>query len=385
MKPLERLLALAASCSLCLAAGAAAAPIKPWERLKDQASILEINHHYGQSIAMYKQALRLVPASDQLTRLQVLCALADCYKKVLDGENTCAVLDQIEELARAMQKAGKLDMEAQFSLGFLLDDLDRGIPYVGPGGDAQKRLKASRLIQGRMLKLTRSVMPGRLTPPRMLSIARVSLADGDLRVAEAQLVEYMKTLPESSPFLPDFVGSLAACRARQGKPESISALLKSLEKKGGKIYARRELARYYYWSADYQAAFKVLDEGVQLLGPRPDVRQLEELYTLKLKLSLDSGNGKMAEAVCNRRVTYLKSRRKQYPELYKTAVKDLYEVVKVVRPGSEGSVLVGSGIEPDEILRPQAEMFITDKDRAELQKVNALRRSVKPGGYSVKP
>ncbi|HND08098.1 MAG TPA: hypothetical protein PL012_20620, partial [Candidatus Obscuribacter sp.] len=178
--PPGRLLAIAALGSLCLAAGVAAAPTKPWERLKDQASILEVNHHYSQSIELYKQALRLVPAADELCRLQILCALADCYKKVLDGENTCAVLDQIEVLAKTMQTNGKLGMEAQFSLGFLLDDLDRGLPYVSPGGDARKRLKASRLIQGHVLKLTRSVMPGRLTPPRMLSIARVSVADGDL-------------------------------------------------------------------------------------------------------------------------------------------------------------------------------------------------------------
>ncbi|MDX1988633.1 MAG: hypothetical protein SFV17_18255 [Candidatus Obscuribacter sp.] len=369
----ERLLALAALCSLCLAAGVAAAPTKPWERLKDQASILEINHHYSQSIELYKHALRLVPAADELTRLQILCALADCYKKVLDGENTCAVLDQIEVLAKAMQAKGKLGMEAQFSLGFLLDDLDRGLPYVDPGGDAQKRFKASRMIQGRVLKLTRSVMPGRLTPPRMLSIARVSLADGDLRAAETQLLEFMKTLPENSPFRPDFVGSLAACRARQGKPEAISTLLKSLEKKGGKIYARRELARYYYWSADYPAAFKVLDEAVILLGPRPDVRQLEEIYALKLRLSLDSGNFKMSEQICNKRISSLQPWRKQYPDLYKTAVTDLYSLLKVVRPADAARVLASSGLGPDEIMKPQAEMFITERDRLEMEKAKGLK------------
>ncbi|MBI5172438.1 MAG: hypothetical protein HY986_06090 [Candidatus Melainabacteria bacterium] len=368
-----RLLTLAALCSLCLKAGVAAAPAKPWERLKDQASILEINHHYSQSIELYKHALRLVPAADELTRLQILCALADCYKKVLDGENTCAVLDQIEVLARAMQRVGKLGMEAQFSLGFLLDDLDRGIPYVGPGGDAQKRFKASRMIQGRVLKLTRSVMPGRLTPPRMLSIARVSVADGDLQAAEGQLLEFMKTLPENSPFRADFVGSLAACRARQGKPEAISTLLKSLEKKGGKIYARRELAKYYYWSADYPAAFKVLDEAVILLGPRPDVRQLEELYALKLKLSLDSGNFKMSEEICNKRIDNLKPCRKQYPDLYKTAVTDLYSLVKVVRPGDAPRVLASSGLAADEIMKPQAEMFITERDRQEMEQAKVLK------------
>ncbi|HMW88656.1 MAG TPA: hypothetical protein PLC15_00190 [Candidatus Obscuribacter sp.] len=371
--PPGRLLAIAALGSLCLAAGVAAAPTKPWERLKDQASILEVNHHYSQSIELYKQALRLVPAADELCRLQILCALADCYKKVLDGENTCAVLDQIEVLAKTMQTNGKLGMEAQFSLGFLLDDLDRGLPYVSPGGDARKRLKASRLIQGHVLKLTRSVMPGRLTPPRMLSIARVSVADGDLQAAEAQLVEFMKTLPANSPFRPDFVGSLAACRARQGKPEAISALLKSLEKKGGKIYARRELAKYYYWSADYPAAFKVLDEAVTLLGPRPDVGQLEELLASKLKLSQDSGNVKMSEEICNKRIHNLRPCRKQYPDLYRTAVTDLYSLVKVVRPADAARVLASSGLDADEIMKPQAEMFITERDRLEMEKAKGLK------------
>ncbi len=379
MKCAARLFAISALCSLSLAAPLAAAPVKPWERLRDQASILEINHHYSRSIELYRQALGLIPAVDELSRLQVLCALADCYKKVLDGEKACATLDQIEALARSMQSGGRLGMEAQFSLGILLDDLDRGIPYVKNVNDFHKRLQASRLVQRRALSLTRSLMPSRLTPSRMLSIARLSVADGDLQRAEALLREFMKDLPHNSRFRPDFVGNLAACQARQGRSEAIVALLKSLEKQGGRIYARRELARYYFWSADYQAAFNVLDEAVQLLGPKPPVGQLEELYALKLKLSLDCGNVKMAEEVCNKRIANLRPCRGQYPDLYKTAVTDLYELVKVVRPGEEARIPAASGLAPAEFLKPQAEMFITEKDRAELERIKGMKQSGPPG------
>lgn len=375
MKCAARLFAISALCSLCLAAPLAAAPVKPWERLRDQASMLEINHHYSRSIELYRQALGLIPAVDELSRLQVLCALADCYK----SEKACATLDQIEALSRSMQSGGRLGMEAQFSLGVSLDDSDRGIPYAKNVNDFQKRLQASRLIQVRALSLTRSLLPSRLTLSLLLNIARLSVADGDLRRAEALLREFMQTLPDNSRFRPDFVGSLAACQARQGKKEAIAALLKSLEKQGGKIYARRELAKYYYWSADYQAAFKVLDEAVQLLGPKPQPGQLDELYALKLKLSLDCGNVKMAEEICNKRIANLRPCRGQYADLYKTAATDLYELVKVVRPGEEARIPAASGLAPAEFMKPQAEMFITEKDRAELEKIKGMKQSGPPG------
>lgn len=347
---------------------------------RELAKRSEYDHNYQAAEKLYARAQIGLPDSALDSKIPLMCARAGCLIDLERFEDCFKQIDSLLDLSVFLKKQNQsLKAETLDSLFFLTEALEN---HKAPNLSARELLVLETTCAAKVRQIYLTYFPDGYNLGKEVRYCRTYVANDKIAEGLAELERFKRSTKLSTDEQVEIDRFIAAAALRTGDAKRWQAIeARLLLKHGGKRYlVARDLAKYNFWSANYDFGLAAIDAGIaaakadKSLSTLARVKIIDELRVFKIKYYADRGDSEKTFVACRDRYLALKTYGSALPAQYLEARDKYADLLRANGHKAEADMLVPLPGASRARQVDGASFFLTETDRAELSRQENLQQ-----------